>query len=168
LWLIIGLVSGCVSAPPRPLELSTAAADTAADIALTMVGKPYQYRGESPEGFDCSGLVRYSYLAAGVNLPHGTGPLKQRTVPVLSRDMRRGDLLFFLQSGRNPAANRFMHAPKRQQACARGNLDLTPTGKNTSSAPAAYPVRRRSGELDGSLAVAGHGRQRYYSGGVVQ
>jgi peptidoglycan DL-endopeptidase CwlO len=37
-----------------------------------MIGRPYQYKGESEAGFDCSGLVRYSYLAAGMDVPHGT------------------------------------------------------------------------------------------------
>ncbi len=131
LWLIIGLVSGCVAAPPRPAgAYSAAAADTAADIALTMVGKPYQYRGESPEGFDCSGLVRYSYLAAGMNLPHGTGPLMQRTVPILSRDMRKGDLLFFDQSGKKyshvgifTSNRRFVHATSSGKNVREDSLD---------------------------------------------
>jgi cell wall-associated NlpC family hydrolase len=131
LWFMIGLVFGCVSVPPRPVGASSAAAaDTAADIALTMVGKPYQYRGESPEGFDCSGLVRYSYLAAGVNLPHGTGPLMQRTVPVLSRDMRRGDLVFFDQSGKKYSHvgvltndRRFVHATSSGKHVREDSLD---------------------------------------------
>ncbi len=131
LWLIIGLVSGCVSAPPRPSgNYSATAADTAAETALAMVGRPYQYRGESPAGFDCSGLVRYSYLAAGINLPHGTGFLKQRTVPVLSRDMRKGDLLFFDQSGRKyshvgilTGKNRFVHAPSSGKRVREESLD---------------------------------------------
>ena len=111
-------------------KYSAAVADKAADTALTMVGKPYQYRGDSPEGFDCSGLVRYSYLAAGMNLPHGTGLLKQRSVPILSRDMRRGDLLFFDQSGKKyshvgilTSKNRFVHAPSTGKRVREESLD---------------------------------------------
>jgi cell wall-associated NlpC family hydrolase len=125
------LFSGCVSAPPRPTgKYSAAAADKAADTALAMVGRPYQYRGESPDGFDCSGLVRYSYLSAGVNLPHGTGSLRQRTVPVRSRDMRRGDLVFFDQSGKKYSHvgiylgnGRFVHAPSSGKRVRTGSLD---------------------------------------------
>lgn len=125
------LFFGCVSAPPRPAgKYSAAAADKAADTALAMVGKPYQYRGDSPKGFDCSGLVRYSYLAAGVDLPHGTGSLKQRTVPILSRDMRKGDLLFFTQSGKKyshvgilTTKNRFVHAPSTGKRVREESLD---------------------------------------------
>ena len=127
----MALFSGCVSAPPRPTgKYSAAAADKAADTALTMVGRPYHYQGDSPEGFDCSGLVRYSYLSAGIDLPHGTGPLKQRTVPILSRDMRRGDLLFFDQSGKKyshvgilTSKNRFVHAPSTGKRVREESLD---------------------------------------------
>lgn len=127
----MALFFGCVSAPPRPNgKYSAAAADKAADTALTMVGKPYQYRGDSPKGFDCSGLVRYSYLSAGLDLPHGTGPLMKRTVPILSRDMRRGDLLFFEQSGKKYShvgiltnKRRFVHAPSTGKRVREESLD---------------------------------------------
>jgi len=127
----IALFTGCVSAPPRPTgKYSAAAADKAADTALAMVGRPYQYRGDSPDGFDCSGLVRYSYLSAGVNLPHGTGSLRPRTVPVLSRDMRKGDLVFFIQSGKKYSHvgiylgdRRFVHAPSSGKRVRTESLD---------------------------------------------
>ena len=128
---VILLFFGCVSAPPRPTgRYSAAAAEKAADTALTMVGKPYQYRGDSPEGFDCSGLVRYSYLIAGVDLPHGTASLRQLTVPVLSRNMRKGDLVFFDQSGKKYSHvgiltnnHRFVHAPSTGKRVREDSLD---------------------------------------------
>jgi len=127
----MALFAGCVSAQPKQAgRYSAAAADTAADTALTMVGKPYQYRGDTPEGFDCSGLVRYSYLAAGMNLPHGTGALMQRTVPILSRDMQKGDLVFFDQSGKKyshvgilTGKNRFVHATSSGKYVREDSLD---------------------------------------------
>jgi murein DD-endopeptidase len=128
---VVLLFFGCVSAPPRPTgKYSAAAAEKAADAALTMVGKPYQYGGDSPEGFDCSGLVRYSYLVAGVDLPHGTASLRQITVPVLSRNMRKGDLVFFDQSGRKYSHvgilisnHRFVHAPSTGKRVREDSLD---------------------------------------------
>jgi cell wall-associated NlpC family hydrolase len=93
-------------------------ADKAADTALTMVGRPYKYRGDSPAGFDCSGLVRYSYLAAGMDVPHGTKALRRVTRSIAYHDIRKGDILFFLQEGKKYSHvgiyvndNHFVHAP---------------------------------------------------------
>lgn len=127
----MALLAGCVSAPPRPTgKYSAARADKAADTALAMVGRPYQYQGDSPDGFDCSGLVRYSYLSAGMDLPHGTSLLMKRTIPILARDMRRGDLLFFTQSGKKyshvgilTTKNRFVHAPSTGKRVREESLD---------------------------------------------
>ena len=127
----IALFSGCATVPPRPTgKYSAAAADKAADTALAMVGRPYQYQGDSPDGFDCSGLVRYSYLSADIDLPHGTGLLMKRTVPILSRDMKRGDLLFFTQSGKKYShvgiligKKRFVHAPSTGKRVREESLD---------------------------------------------
>ena len=37
--------------------------------AMAMMGTPYVYGGATPRGFDCSGLVQYSYQKAGINVP---------------------------------------------------------------------------------------------------
>jgi len=101
LWIILGLCIGCASAPVGPATGYTpVAGEKAANTALSMVNRPYQYQGESPAGFDCSGLVRYSYWAAGLNLPHGTGPLMKKTASIGLRNVRKGDLLFFNERGK--------------------------------------------------------------------
>ncbi len=116
LWLslILGLASGCASAPKQIPE-----ADRAADHALTMVGKPYHYGGNNPNtGFDCSGLVQWSYGQTGVRLPHGTDYLRRHSRPISLSTVRRGDLLFFYGLGKSSAhvaiyigEDRFVHAP---------------------------------------------------------
>jgi murein DD-endopeptidase len=117
-------LSGCATAPPpKPVTGYTpAAGEKAAKTAVAMIGRPYKYQGESPEGFDCSGLVRYSYLSAGLDVPHRTGDLKKVTRPVSTRSMRRGDLLFFHEKGGKYSHvgiyigdDRFVHAPSTGQ-----------------------------------------------------
>ena len=118
LLITLGLTiaAGCAHAPvePSPPDL----ASRAADQAVTMVGKPYHYGGNSPAGFDCSGLVQYSYGRVGVTLPHGTGSLRRVSQPVSKNHLQRGDLLFFTQEGKRSShvalyigGNRFVHAP---------------------------------------------------------
>jgi len=113
------LVTGCVSAPSKRVNgYSASTGDKAADTALTMIGKPYKYKGDVPAGFDCSGLVRYSYLTAGMDLPHGTKALLNITRSVGLGNARKGDLLFFNQEGKKYSHvgiyvgnDQFVHAP---------------------------------------------------------
>lgn len=61
--------------------------------AATQLGKPYKLSGNSPrEGFDCSGLVFYSYLKVGKLLPRRAEEqfLSARKV----QDIKPGDLVF--------------------------------------------------------------------------
>ncbi len=113
------LFAGCASAPTKRVSgYSQSAGDKAADTALTMIGRPYKYKGEMPAGFDCSGLVRYSYLTAGMDVPHSTRTLRNSTRSVGLRNARKGDLIFFDQSGKKYShvgiyvgGDQFVHAP---------------------------------------------------------
>lgn len=118
LFSVAALATGCGST--RDLSASEERTqERATQVALSMVGKPYHYGGNSPQrGFDCSGLVQYSYGRAGVRLAHGTNHLRRASRPVSKDDLRRGDLLFFDQEGKSSSHvaiyvgdDRFVHAP---------------------------------------------------------
>lgn len=116
---ITALFAGCASTPLKPVTGYTPAIGVkAADTAVSMIGRPYKYRGDSPSGFDCSGLVRYSYLAAGLAVPHGTRQLRDSSRKVYPNELRKGDLLFFYERGKPFSHvgiylgdNVFVHAP---------------------------------------------------------
>jgi cell wall-associated NlpC family hydrolase len=116
------IMSGCASASQRPVTgYASAAGEKAAKTAASMIGRPYQYRGDSPAGFDCSGLVKYSYLSTGMDVPHGTKELRRATIAVSSQTMQKGDLLFFRERGKNYSHvgiyledDLFVHAPGKR------------------------------------------------------
>jgi cell wall-associated NlpC family hydrolase len=82
-----------------------------------MVGVPYRYGGFTPKGFDCSGLVYYSYQKAGLTVPRTSAEQFKTANPVDLDDVRPGDLLFFARrrSVDHVAIylgnNQFVHAP---------------------------------------------------------
>ncbi len=115
--VIAWLASGCASTP-RHEPPAHPAAPAAAAIALDMLGKPYRYGGDTPKGFDCSGLVHYSYARAGVRVPRSTEAQRKGTEPVPPNKLKNGDLLFFDQEGKKYSHvaiylgdNWFVHAP---------------------------------------------------------
>ena len=57
-------------------------------------GRPYVWGGASPSGFDCSGLVMWSYHHAGMNLPHSTYAQIGLGHPVARGAIQPGDLVF--------------------------------------------------------------------------
>ncbi|TWE11691.1 cell wall-associated NlpC family hydrolase [Rudaeicoccus suwonensis] len=62
-------------------------------IAERYLGTPYVYGGESPSGFDCSGLTQYVYAQAGISIPRTA--TAQMDAATLVSTPQPGDLVFF-------------------------------------------------------------------------
>ena len=87
------------SSPAAPAETgsSDGAGATAVSWALSQIGTPYVWGGETPGvGFDCSGLVQAAYAVAGVSLPR-VAQDQYDTTPKLAPGalLAPGDLVFF-------------------------------------------------------------------------
>lgn len=63
--------------------------------AGSMLGQPYRWGGASPGGFDCSGLVRWSFATSGRILPHSSRAQRAATTPISAGQAAAGDLVFF-------------------------------------------------------------------------
>jgi peptidoglycan DL-endopeptidase CwlO len=84
----IGHGLGTVTAP-------NAAAATAVRAALSQLGVPYVWGGESPgHAFDCSGLTAWAYGRAGISLPHFASSQRMGK-RVSEKDLKPGDLVIF-------------------------------------------------------------------------
>ncbi|KJH83144.1 C40 family peptidase [Pseudomonas sp. KSR10] len=108
--------------PTPPAQQYPGTAEEVLFTALGLVGTPYRYGGNTPDGgFDCSGLIGYVYRgAAGVALPRTTREMNAMRGQTVKRDaLKAGDLLFFATSGGRRVSHaaiyvgegRFVHAP---------------------------------------------------------
>src|SRR5262245_10997076 len=113
--IVLVLVSGCASHGPTPSPYGV----RAAAVAQKMVGTHYSYGGESPGGFDCSGLAYYAYHQAGLTIPRNSTAQQKAAKAIDLSKAAAGDLLFFNTSwNRHHVAiylgdHRFVHAPSK-------------------------------------------------------
>ncbi|MHB1016595.1 MAG: C40 family peptidase [Coriobacteriia bacterium] len=97
--------AGIIVEPGSPVE-----------TALGYHGVPYLWGGETPRGFDCSGLVLYVMKQHGVQLPHYSGSQFQLGERIAPADLQPGDAVFFGSPihhvGMYVGAGYFIHAPR--------------------------------------------------------
>jgi hypothetical protein len=129
MWLVVGALSGVAGAQRADrsaLGEGGGAPDglreAIVDLARAQLGRTYVYGGENPNGFDCSGLVRYVLGALRLDVPRtasqqsgvGEGVIKD------PRRLRPGDLLTF-SSGKGVVSHvgiyvgngRYVHASSK-------------------------------------------------------
>jgi cell wall-associated NlpC family hydrolase len=68
--------------------------------ARNQIKRPYKYGGESPKGFDCSGLVQYVYSKNGIQLPRRSADQARYGKSISIGQARPGDLIFFKSGGK--------------------------------------------------------------------
>lgn len=110
----------------------------AASWALTQLGAPYRWAGRSPEtGFDCSGLVYWSFQQVGVEVPHQSAELYALGERIPLDALQPGDVLSFRGQGHVGfylGAGRYVHS--------------TETGDVVSISPVAA-----RGDVDGAVRI---------------
>jgi cell wall-associated NlpC family hydrolase len=145
--LLLFAIVGCASSPEiqssQPVESRAVdVADRAADYAVQLVGSRYRYGGTSPStGFDCSGLVQYTYARAGRKLPRSTDDQRVAASRIRVSELRRGDLVFFDQEGKKHGHvgiyvgnGEFVHAPSSGKRVRRDRLDAPYWSRHISEA----------------------------------
>ena len=79
---------------------------------MSQIGVPYSWGGGTANGpsngidsgagtvgFDCSGLILYSFAGVGIKLPHYSGSQYTAGTQIPSAQMRRGDVIFYGPGG---------------------------------------------------------------------
>ncbi|WP_338676215.1 NlpC/P60 family protein [Streptomyces sp. SCSIO 30461] len=102
-----------------PADLSagpaSARAATAVTAAKSALGRPYVWGASGPNGFDCSGLMQWSYAQAGVGLPRTSQAQRHAGRKVPLSEARPGDLVTYRSDASHVAMyvgnGQVVHAP---------------------------------------------------------
>ena len=120
-----------------------AAANAVLMRAISLVGTPYRYGGNTPEGgFDCSGLVNYVFRdMLDLRLPRTSRELAAYQGPKIDpRKLAAADLVFFGSGGQVThvgiyvGEGRFVHAPSTGGTVRLDHLDGSYWLRNYSGA----------------------------------
>ena len=144
IFLTAFIVAGCATAirqvpggPHERLGLSVPAqaqptpGEKVVSIATEYLGVPYRFGGDSPKkGFDCSGLVFFSFDQMGVRVPRTAEDQRKAAERVQRDDLEPGDVVFFRSSkgrvdhvGIYAGEGRFIHAPNSGKVVSYASLD---------------------------------------------
>lgn len=112
-----------------PLAPATTVGDEVAIRAISLLGSPYEWGGNGPTTFDCSGLVRFIHDQLGIFAPRTAAEQFSAATPVELNHIEPGDLLFFRIKGRishvaiYTGEGRFVHAPQTGRPVELRTLD---------------------------------------------
>ena len=128
------VAAGCAGTPSRDpagaISRGTDLRSAIAQLALSMVGVPYRYGGAQPDdGFDCSGLVYYSYSSNGQVVPRTSQAQFDAARKIPLAQAAEGDLLFFQDQeklshvGIYLGDGQFVHAPSSGDSVRVASVD---------------------------------------------
>lgn len=114
---LLFFVSGCSLHATPPPESASAAGSAISRTALSTVGTRYTYGGTQPDkGFDCSGLVCWSYARHGLKQPRTAKAQSANGAAVSRGALQPGDVVVFktksgMHTGIYTGKGRFVHSP---------------------------------------------------------
>ncbi|MFI5715478.1 NlpC/P60 family protein [Nocardia sp. NPDC051750] len=88
-----------IGTPPPQFAPAPSVGDIAVQAARSKLGAPYVSGGTGPNTFDCSGLVKWAYQQAGVDVPRTSWSQLSAGTPVSLDQLRVGDVLSYSGGG---------------------------------------------------------------------
>jgi cell wall-associated NlpC family hydrolase len=108
-------------AAPAPAHPGTTDGYALSSTALALRGAPYRNGGMDPNGFDCSGFVRYVFGQHGLGLPREVREQYREGQAVDRARLEPGDLVFFSTTAPGAShvgivigGDQFVHAPSER------------------------------------------------------
>ena len=104
-------------------------AGVAVTYAYNAIGTPYVWGGETPNGYDCSGLTLAAWKAAGKSLPHNAASQYNQTVRISRSALKPGDLVFYSGLGHVGifvGGGQVIHAPSFGENVELASVDMMP------------------------------------------
>lgn len=102
--------------PPAPAAPPPSVGSLALQAAETAMGTRYAWGGTGTRGFDCSGLMLWSFKKAGISLPRTSRAQSAVGRPVAKSELHPGDLVFFYSPvshvGLYVGDGKVLHAPQ--------------------------------------------------------
>ncbi len=114
---------GCAKlpAPTSPVGKGSASGQAVSKTALSNIGVPYRNGGNHPSrGFDCSGLVCWTYEQHGLSVPRTSQEQMRAGKAIPASQLQPGDLVVFKISNRRgyhsgiySGNGMFVHSPRQ-------------------------------------------------------
>jgi cell wall-associated NlpC family hydrolase len=147
IFAIAFLAGACASVPPAPTQSSplpelrhefvgesrpeNSQGERLVRVAAGLIGTPYKFGGDTPgQGFDCSGLVFYSFDRLGFEVPRTAEDQRHAAQLVRRDELSPGDLVFFRTSahradhvGIYAGEGKFIHSPHAGAVVSYAYLD---------------------------------------------
>ena len=105
--------------------------------AYQSLGSRYKWAGKNPrEGFDCSGLMHYTYLQSGLNIPRTAAQQRQASRTISKNQLMPGDMIFFKTGKRTEhvgiytGGGEFIHASTSRKRVVKDKLQYKYWQKN--------------------------------------
>ncbi len=157
--LDLSATAGTSAAPLAAAGTGAAAGATGEQVvalATKHLGTPYVWGGESPGGFDCSGLVQWSYRQVGIDLPRVSTDQARAGRAVSAAEARPGDLVFFERGkvdhiGLYAGGGQWVVAPKTGDVVKLQDVDLA----KATTIRRIVPDTASSAPVGGTAAAAG-------------
>jgi cell wall-associated NlpC family hydrolase len=121
---------GALRTGPCPVDYTNDKGGRAAQKACSLIGKPYVFGAEGPNGYDCSGLTKEAWGSVGVHLEHYTRDQWGQGRPVSRSDLQPGDLVFYYSDLHHVAlyigGGKVVHAPHTGDHVRMATIDRGP------------------------------------------